>query len=452
MELEIKLSQSQTLSPQMEQSVRILQMDSAQLNDYLKEIMLENPVIEFEQPQQKDNKEDLALRKLEWLESQTIREKENVGYYEEEDDGNILEKTVGAQDDESLVDHLLSQLTYLNEPEEILSAARYLIGFLDDNGYFTASLEEMAKEGEYTSQQLDQGLELIHQMDPSGVGAFDLCQCLCLQLEPEDTLARSLVSEYLEDIAKNRLNQMAKQLGVSQEEVSAAIERIRRLNPKPGALYAKMTPPSYITPDVVVTSFENQYNVMLCEFSYPEIQLSPSYLQMAKETTDKEVSEYINNKINQVNWIKKCVENRNKTLLAVAKAIVRRQERFFRYGPQYLNVLRMRDIAEMVELHESTVSRAVRDKYLQCAHGVYPLRYFFVKGAEREEGAASGASSHDVKWKIRSLVEDEDKHAPLSDQRISELLGKEGITISRRTVAKYREELGIPKSSQRCER
>ncbi|MCI8650427.1 MAG: RNA polymerase factor sigma-54 [Anaerotruncus sp.] len=449
MELEIRLSQTQTLSPQMEQSVRILQMDSAQLGAYLKEMMLENPVMEFEHPKEEDPKEDLALRKLEWLESQTVKEKENVGYYEEEENGNILEKTVASVEDESLVDHLLTQISFVSAPPDTLAAARYLVGFIDENGYLTTDQLEIEQDSSFTPEQLGAGLELVQGLDPTGVGASDLCECLCLQLAPEDTLARALVANYLEDIAKNRFGQLAKQFGVPLEQITAAIERIRHLNPKPGALYAKLTPPNYITPDVVVTSFENQYNVMLCEFSYPEIRLSESYLRMANETSDKEVISYISNKVNQVNWIKKCIESRNRTLLAVARAIVRRQERFFRYGPQFLNVLRMRDVAEMVEMHESTVSRAVRDKYLQCAHGVYPLRYFFVKGVESEDGDSSGTSTHDIKWKIRTLIEEEDKANPLSDQKITDLLEREGLNISRRTVAKYREELGFLKSSQR---
>lgn len=450
MELEIKLSQSQTLTPQMEQSVRILQMDSVQLGDYLKEIMLENPVIEIEQPREKESKEELALRKLEWLESQTVREKENTGYYEDNDD-LTLEKTAGKVDDENLVDHLLTQAALNVADAALMPAIRFVIGCVDENGYLTAAKEEMTQESGFTAEQITQSIAVVQGFDPPGVCATDLRECLLLQLDSKDALARRLVEGYLEEIAKNRQNMLAKKLGAPPEDVAAAIVRIRRLNPKPGALYGRQSPPNYITPDVVVTSFENQYNVMLCEFSYPEIRLSSSYLRMAKESADKEVIDYIGGKVNQVNWIKKCIENRNKTLLAVAKSIVKRQERFFRYGPQYLSVLRMRDIAEMVELHESTVSRAVRDKYLQCSHGIYPLRYFFVKGLDSDSDDAQGtASSHNIKWQIQQMIEAEDKNEPLSDQKITDMLKTKGITISRRTVAKYREEIGIPKSTNRA--
>ena len=446
MELEIKLSQNQTLTPQMELSVRILQMDSMRLVEYLKEVMLENPVAEIEEPPQKEDKRELALRKLEWLENQTHKEKENTGYYDEEDD-LTLEKTVAAVEGESLVEHLMAQITFEETDAELAQAARFVIGCLDENGYLTAGLEEMAEESGLPTALLERALERVQSCDPAGVGARDLGECLCLQLPEEDALARRLACGCLEDVARNRIPQLAKRLGEPAEAVAAAVERIRRLNPKPGALYGRETPPSYITPDVVVTSFEDRYNVMLCEFSYPQIHISPSYLRMAKETSDKEVVDYIGNKVRQIEWIQKCIESRNKTLLEVSKAIVKRQERFFRYGPQYLNVLRMRDVAEMVGLHESTVSRAVRDKYLQCAHGVYPLRHFFVKGVEGDGG--QGASSHSIKFQIKELIEGEDQSSPLSDQRITDLLAAKGICISRRTVAKYREELGIPKSSDR---
>ncbi len=447
MDIEIKLSQSQMLSPQMELSVRILQMDNARLNEYLKEVMLENPVIEVEQPLEKDHKQELALRKLEWLESQTVREKENVGYYDEDNDLTI-EKTAGAADQESLVDHLLVQVS-LNAPAALLPVARYVVGCIDENGYLAASRTEMYAESGFAEEEIARGIALVQTFDPAGVGARNLRECLLLQLPAQDSVARRLVDGFLEEVAKNRQGYLAKQLGIDVETVAAAVERIRRLNPKPGALYGLPPTPGYITPDVVVTNFEDRYNVMLCEFSYPEIRLSETYLRMARESADKEVVDYIGNKANQVNWIKKCIENRNKTLLAVAKAIVKKQERFFRYGPQHLNILRMRDIADIIDMHESTVSRAVRDKYLQCSHGIYPLRHFFVKGME---GAAGDTSSHNIKWKIRRMIETENKASPLSDQKITDLLCTQGMPISRRTVAKYREEMEIPKSSERIGR
>lgn len=447
MELAMKQAQHQTLTPRMELSVRILQMDSLQLTEYIKDVMLENPVLEMEPP--KENDEELALKKLQWLEDQSRRERENVGYYDEDgDDENLLEKTVPDTAEETLTDHLLFQAGMWKGDRTLIPALRQVIYCVDGNGYLDATDEELCRESGCTPEQAAQAIAVVQSFDPAGVGARTLSECLALQLAPEDTLAKSLVLECLEDIPKNSKRvAMAKKFGVSAEKLEQAIARIRTLNPKPGSVYGGCRAPQYIRPDVVVTSFEDRYHVMLCEFSYPEIRLSPSYLQMAKETDNKEVITYIGEKVNQINWIQKCIQSRNETLQAVAKAIVKRQEHFFRYGPRHLNILRMRDIAEMVELHESTVSRAVKDKYLQCSSGIYPLRYFFVKGVENEENSTSSES---VKWELERIISEEKHEKPYSDRQLADLLTAAGIEISRRTVAKYREELGIAKSTERA--
>lgn len=444
MELGVRLEQNQVLAPRMEQSVRILQMDGVQLVEYLKELALENPVAEVELPPQREQKEKLAQRKLEWLESQTRREQENMGYYD--DDGDLTpEQNTPAPQEESLTDHLLAQVKLAAVPDALATAARYVIGCLDDNGYLKAGPEEMRAESGASDALLEQAVVLVQGFDPPGVGARSLEECLCLQLPASDALARRLARGYLHEIAKNRVAALAAKIGAPVKDVEAAVARIRRLNPKPGALYSAHEIPHYITPDIVITNFGDHYHVMLCEFGYPRVRLSESYLQMARETTDPEVVKYISEKIDQVNWVIKCIENRSRTLLKVARAIVRRQERFFRYGPQHLGILRMREIAELVGLHESTVSRAVRGKYLQCAHGVYPLRYFFVKGPER----GGALSSETVKYKLRALIDAEDREHPLSDRALCELLAAGGVSVSRRTVAKYREEMGVAGSSGR---
>lgn len=446
MELSLNIDQHLHLSPKMEQSVRILQMDGTQLADYLKEVMLENPVMEMEPPPQKEDKDELALKKMEWLEQQTIREKENTGYYDE--DNSITVEKAASEDDESLVDHLLRQIAYSDLSDELRPAVQYVIGFLDENGYLSVPIETLLSCDEHPKQHIQKALEIVQGLDPVGVGASDLRECLLLQLAPDDTLARRLVTDHLQDIAKNRIASLSKQLDTTKQNIEQAIHRIRQLNPKPGALYSRMDFPRYITPDIVVTSFENQYNVMLCEFSYPQIRISPQYLRMAKESGDSEVTKYLGNKVRQIEWIQTCIKKRNETLLYVAKEIVRRQEHFFRYGPQYLHVLRMRDIANFLEIHESTVSRAVRNKYLQCTHGVYPLRHFFV-GAAQQSADSNAPSVSDVKRRITELIESEDSAHPLSDQALTGLLSKQGIALSRRTVANYRKELGFLNSNRR---
>lgn len=438
------LSMKQT-QQQMEQSVRILQMDSFQLTDYIKEVMLENPVLDMEPP--KERGQALALKKMQWLEDQAKREQENTGYYEEEEDESLLEKAAAAPG-ETLTEHLLSQIAMLDGESALLPILRQAAYYVNSNGYLDAAEEDICRETHCRPEQVQKAIAALQKLDPPGVGARNLSECLLLQLEPDDRLARDLAASCLEDIAKdNRRPALAEQFQVSEDEIEKAIARIRRLNPKPGSQYGGSRAPQYIRPDIVVTAFEDRYYVMLCEFAYPEIHLNEGYLQMAKETEDPEVLAYINEKAGQIQWMQKCIENRNETLLTVAKAIVKCQERFFRYGPQHLNILRMRDIAEIVNLDESTVSRAVKDKYLQCAGGVYPLRYFFVKGLE---GEVSAAGSENAKWELRRLIEEENHERPLSDQQLADSLNAAGVEISRRTVIQYREELGFPPASERA--
>ena len=452
MHLSQEQQQRQMLSQQMKLSVRILQMDNLQLADYLKELALENPVIELEpsgDTRPKDSREELFVRKLEWLDSQTKRVKENIGYYGE--DEVERENIAGVHDEISLTDHLLQQVELCDCAPRLLPVVRFVIGNLDDNGYIMEDLEQLAVQFGYSQTQLRQAIHVVQGLDPAGVGARSLSECLLLQLPEEQALARRLVSEHLQLVAQNQFAKLAKQTQAPVETIRDATNQIRRLNPKPGSVFRGNDTVQYIMPDVVVTSFEKQYNVMLCEFGYPDIQLSAGYLQMAKETDDREVISYIQGKVAQFNWVKKCIQSRNETLSRVAKAIVEKQERFFRYGPQHLGIMRMKDIAQMLNLHESTVSRAVRNKYLQCAHGVYPLRHFFVQGIEGPDGG-QGHSAHSIKEKIRAMVAGEDPAKPLSDQKIAQLLAEDGIEISRRTVAKYREALNIAGSFARAVR
>lgn len=445
MDLSMKQTQQHVPAPQMEQSVRILQMDSFQLTDYIKEIMLENPVLDMEPP--KERGQDLALKKMQWLEDQAKREQENTGYYEEEKDESLLEQAAAAPG-ETLTDHLLSQIGMWDGEEALQPVLRQAAYYVNSNGYLDATEEDICRETHCRPELVQKAIAALQKLDPPGVGARSLSECLLLQLDPEDQLARDLAASCLEDIAKNnQQTALAEKFHVTKDDIRKAAARIRRLNPKPGSQYGGSRAPKYIRPDIVVTAFEDRYSVMLCEFAYPEIHLNEGYLQMARETEDPEVLSYINEKAEQIKGIQKCIENRNQTLLAVAKAIVKCQERFFRYGPQHLNILRMGDIAEIVNLDEPTVSKAVKDKYLQCAGGVYPLRYFFVKGLEGETPAGGSESA---KWELRRLIEEENHERPFSDQQLADSLNAAGVEISRRTVTQYREELGFPQASERA--
>jgi len=445
LKLSQKLSQQLALTQQMEQSIKILEMDMVELREYIQSAATENPTIDIDALQE-DSPDDMRKKKMEWLEQQALKDKQYVGYYDPDKDYS-LEKTVAASQEESLTEHLLSQAS-LYCPPETRPVAEHVIGFVEDDGYLRAGVEEIARDKPFTFQQIEQAIAVIQGFDPAGVGARDLTQCLLLQLPEDAALERAIVVGHLDHLAKNRSDRAARELGVLKEQADEAFRRIRQLNPKPGGVYSPSEMPVYVTPDVIVTSFQDRYYVLPCEFSYPTIRMSKSMLDLMESTKDKEVEQYISQKIKQANWIQKCIASRGETLMAVAKTIVQHQEEFFRYGPQNLNILRMSDVADTLDMHESTVSRAVKGKYLQCSHGTFPLKHFFVQGPRNAAGTEE-ASSHNIKCKLKELIAAEDKSTPLSDQKLVGLLREQGMDISRRTVAKYRDQLGIPNSSYR---
>ncbi len=446
-QLSQKITQTLAMTQQMEQAIKILEMDTLDLREYIQSLSMENPAVDLEADTQRQSAEELRKKKLEWLDTLTKNDTQNVGYYDSSESENLLEKVVAAPDFDTLESYLLDQASWTCS-DALCPVVNYVVGYLDEDGYLRATMEELLESKRFSQGQIEEAIAAIQAMEPAGVGARDLSQCLLLQLPPEDTVAREIAANHLDTLAKGRLPHLAKELGVSKEVVEQAFQRIRRLNPKPGSGFGSNTPPQYVIPDVVVTSFQDRYYVLPCEFSYPTINLSQSYIDLMRQSGDKEVEEYIDKKVRQVQWVQKCIASRTETLLNVAKAIVQYQERFFRHGPQYMGVLRMNDIARDLGVHESTVSRAVKNKYLQCSHGTFPLKHFFVQGVKCADGS-EGASSHALKCLIRQMIDQEDKSCPLSDQKLADLLGEQGHQISRRTVAKYREQMEIAKSCYR---
>ncbi|MCL2368210.1 MAG: RNA polymerase factor sigma-54 [Oscillospiraceae bacterium] len=443
LELTPKTTQTLTMTQQMELSIRILEMDTLELSNYIQEFSLENPTVELDPETGAASPSIQREKKLEWLDAQGKHDRENRGYYAPPE--NALEKMAAAPDFETLAAHLHSQLTSCGA--ELYPVVLRVIDALDADGYLRVSTAELAASAGCELALVQAAVAHVQGLEPPGVGAGDLAECLLLQLATDDDLARRIVESHLSDLAADRLSKIAKQLEAPRGEVEAAAGRIRSLNPRPGSGFGQPEPTPYVTPDVIVTTFPDHYNVLPCDFAYPDLRLNQSYMALMRESGDKAVEAYIDKKVKQAQWVQKCIENRKKTLLSVAKAIVARQERFFFGEGRYLSVLRMSDIAAELEIHESTVSRAVKHKYLQCAHGTFALRYFFVQST-RASGL-DGASSHELKCKIREMIEGEDKRTPLSDQKIADALEADGMQISRRAVAKYRDELLIPKSAYR---
>ncbi|MEG0942258.1 MAG: RNA polymerase factor sigma-54 [Angelakisella sp.] len=447
MKLEMNITQRQGLSQRMEQSVHILQMGAQELENYITELSMENPVIELEAGQEKDTQlyEEL-ITNADKLEYEPRIPEAGLVFDGEE---NPLEKLCGETPSESLTDYLLRQLLYCSASPEDKLAAKRLIGYLDDNGYLTVDRNTLCSETGYNRLQLDTAITMIQSLDPPGVGAADLKECLCLQLAHDDLLARCIVTDFLSAMAQNRILHIADKLNVSAGEVAAAAERIRLLNPKPGAAYAVSAAPVYIKPDILVTVENGRCHLSLLQNAVYNLQISPMYMDILKQGTNKEASDYITRKLHQAQWVQSCIRSRNETLLKVAGAIVARQEQFFLSPNAPLQVFRLQDVAAQLGVHESTISRTVKDKYLRCSRGVFPLKTFFARGLGSGAQAHEGISTQSIKEQITLLIAAEDKKKPLSDQKICEELKKYNITLSRRAVAKYREELSIPNSSLR---
>lgn len=446
MELKLEQKQAQILSPALIQSMEVLQMGSQELLEFVEHTLQENPVLEAEEhfERQSDSREE--LRKLEWLESS---DHQNCLYYQQDDEDSPLAPFgVAENEEDTLYGHLLFQLQGLPETPAV-EAARFLAQCLNPSGWLDESLEELAPSSHLSLFALEEGLHLIQSLDPVGVGARSLSECLCLQLQhnnPTDMLALRIARDGLEALARNQYGLLARRMGADVGAVRAACERIRALNPRPGAGFASREAPSYITPDLIVVEQYDHFEVLPNDRFFPKLNLNGTYTHMLKEHPDQEVEHYLTDKLRQAKWVMSAIEQRRSTLLACAQCILRRQEPFFRLGPGHLSPMLLSDVATEVGVHESTVSRAIKDKYLQCARGVYPLYYFFSRKLG-EEGDGSTADA--AKALLRRLVEEEDKRHPLSDQKLCERMEEEGCQLSRRTVAKYREELHIPNTAGR---
>lgn len=450
MELNLTVKQSQTLSPQMIQSMKVLQMGSQELMEFISEVAQENPVLEASE--QKETEFTALRKKLEWLESTDRQDR----YYqkqdsEQENDPLIHYGGVEARE-ENLYYDLKSQVQALELPADVTAAVRLIVESLNGRGYLDDSLEELAEDFRLDLPLLERALTVVQSLEPAGIGARSLGECLILQLRrlPGDTtLAQTIAEQHLNALARNRYPLIARALGAEVEQVREACELIRTLNPKPGTGFSDREQPSYIVPDLFVDAFSDHFELSANDEFFPTLKLSSYYKGLMTETQDEEVKEYLTSKVRQAKWVVKSIEQRRSTLMSCAECILEKQEPFFHWGRGHLVPMSLNDVAETLGIHESTVSRAIRGKYIQCRHGVYPLSYFFSRslGGEAADGGLSTPDA--AKNLLKKLVSEEDKRKPLSDQKLCTMMAEQGCQISRRTVAKYRDELGIASTAGR---
>jgi RNA polymerase sigma-54 factor len=431
-------TQKLVMTPELRQAITVLQFSSQELLEYIENEMTHNPVIEWSA----SDWAKVAQQQREGMgrERASLREAKEVPFEA------VVRKP------ETLQEHLLTQLALLHISPLERKIAEYIIGNLDTNGYLSMDITEMASLLRVKAADVEKALHHVQSLEPTGVGARDLRECLLLQLREmgEDTPVMSkLVQEHLQDLADAKYSKIAESLGITQLEVQAASDLLKTLDPKPGRAYSDEHP-AYVVPDITIEKVGGEYVVVLNDRVLPRLHINDFYrgiLSGGKKDVCSETREYITGKLNSALWLLKSIEQRRNTIYKVTQAIVEMQRDFFEYGIDGLKPLTLRQVAEKVELHESTVSRATTGKYVQTPRGVFELKYFFTSGVSTDFGGSASAES--IKAKIKKWIAQENPKVPLSDQKITDLLKQEGIQISRRTVAKYREEMGILSSAKR---
>ncbi len=469
--LHTKLVQKLILTPSLQQAIKLLPMSTIELSDLLNQEMVENPLLE-EVPTEELQPADAAPAADKPAEpaAETSAEKNDTWddadyeyfFGDYLDDGYRprtptevkelppIENTLSTS--ASLADHLMWQLSIQSDNEQLRELGSAIIGNLDDDGYLVASVAEIAAMGDWSVEAVTRALAHIQTFDPIGVAARDLQECLLLQIRHlglEGTPTEKIVSEHLRLLQNHQVPELARRLGLTIDELKDHIEIIKHLDPKPGSRY-NPSQSQYVIPDVYVVKVEDHYEVFLNEEGLPQLRISPVYRRLLDKTASENNAEtraYVKDKFRSALWLIKSVDQRQKTIHKVATSIVNFQRDFLDHGIEHLRPLVLRDVANDIGMHESTVSRVVNNKYMHTPQGVYEMKFFFHSGISSSYGES--VSSVTIKQRIRKIIEAEDPRKPLSDSKIVSILQREGLMLARRTIAKYREELKIPTSNQR---
>lgn len=471
--LNLKVAQKQILTPGLVQMVSVLALNKLELREMINQEMIANPVLE-ELPENAPSLEEVQqktedVKPAEPAPDQEVRSGDNHDSFEEIDFGSFFEdyldpgyKSPGAEVIErpsfenflsqpaSLADHLEWQLSLSVCSDAVRDAGISIIGNLNEDGYLTASLEEIASSGGNKLEDVQEALVLIQDFDPLGVAARDVRECLLIQLRtlaPENTLAAQIVSEHLKQLQNKQYREIARALDRPVKAVERCVELIRKLDPRPGQRYNNAQP-RLIEPDVALVKMGDGYQVMINEDGLPQLRLSHHYRRLLEgNTTSRDVRNYVKERFTSAIQLIKNIEQRKQTIIRVCEAIIRRQGEFLDKGIDYLRPMMIKDVAEEVGVHPSTVSRAVANKYAHTPQGVYELRFFF---SEAVQGPSGGSTSLiNLKRLVKKMIEDEDAAHPLTDEQIAQRLRERGICVTRRTVAKYREDMRIPSTHQR---
>ena len=461
----------QKMAPQLIQSLRLLQMPTLELELMIRQELEINPMLEevaeqdlFQSGDDGDTREENPDRALErdfdqadwnrYLQESYDLRGYNHSEFENKEEGREEPRENRLTGRTSIWDMLLEQLRISSSDEEEWRIGEYIIGEINEDGFLETGVEEVSAALDVSRSAVERTLKLIQSFDPPGIGARDLRECLMIQLEDQDladSLAMRIVQDHLDDLMARRYERISKARKVSTEEIQAALEIISSLNPKPASNLSESSSNAEeiedaldrIVPDVIIEKIGEEYDVRLNDRSVPSLRINRTYRRLIGTShADEKAKEYVVERLNRARWMINAIEQRRSTMMRVTWYIVDAQREFFDKGPGHLKPMILRDAADAIEMHPSTVSRVTSGKYAQTPHGVFELKYFFDVRIGSPDG--EDVAAQNVKDRIKQMVNEEDTKMPLSDQQIADLLEKEGVHIARRTVAKYRDQMGIP--------
>ncbi|MDE3108352.1 MAG: RNA polymerase factor sigma-54 [Acidobacteriota bacterium] len=469
--LHLRVAQKQILTPGLVQMDSVLALNRLELREMINQEIMANPVLEelSEEATTAENYTDEAFLKKE---TENVPEEPAANPFDEFDFGSFFtqyldtgaERVASSEREEiekpsfekflssvsSLSDHLEWQLSVSICSETVREIADEIVGNLDENGYLMATLDEIAQGGSYSMEDVEEALAMVQEFDPPGVAARDLQECLLLQiklLDPQNTLAQQIIKDHLKLLQNNQLKEVARELNRPVELVKRAVDVIKRLDPKPGLRYNK-TEPRLVEPDVQFRKVDGEWQVFMNDDDVPQLRLNPTYRRLlARDAADREVRNYVKERFTAAIQLMKNIEQRKHTIQRVCQSILRRQADYLDYGPDHLRPMMIKEVAEEVGVHPSTVSRAVANKYVHTPQGVLELRSFFSESVNGPQGSEMSLLS--LKRRVKQMIDEEDSAHPLTDEQITKKLSDEGIQVTRRTVAKYREDMRIPSTHRR---
>ena len=473
--LQLRIGQQLTMTPQLQQAIKLLQLSSLELKAEIQDAFETNPMLEtedepaekqtiVEEPQDSINNEAQEISVNGTMPDELPVDSKWEDVYEPSynystssaDDYSDYLENQSSEEQNSLEQHLIWQLelSSLTELDQII--ANTIVDYLDDSGYLQEPIDNihqgLRKDYEVELDEVEAVLKYIQRLDPVGSGARSLHECLDIQLQQlaEDTpyldITRSIVERHLDLVARRDYKQIAKLTKLSDEEISNAVDLIQTLHPKPGDLISTQHS-EYIVPDVYVYKHDGIWNVRLNNDNAPKLRINETYSSMISNSANNNDTTYLRNQLQEARWFIKSLQSRNETLMRVAVSIVKHQRSFFEYGEEAMRPLVLRDIADELEMHESTISRVTTNKYLECPRGVFEFKYFFSSHVSTNDGGICSATA--IRAMIKKLIQEENQAKPLSDNKIASTLEQKGISVARRTIAKYRESMGIPPSNER---